>query len=115
MLTKSIRLPEDTSASVRKSLDGMDKRAQNIECFLIGQLAKNDTYKDIIDGSMILDRAIDMIRQAQNIIGKRAILVECSNNPNVMSFYLNNGFKHIGKNDDNKLEQMVYKLEKITN
>lgn len=62
---------------------------------------------------MILERAIDMIKQAQSIIGKRAILVECSNNPKVMKFYIDNGFKHIGHNDDNNLEQMIYKLNKV--
>lgn len=112
LLSKSIKLPKDMSKSKRKDLDGMDKNAEEIECYLIGQLAKNNTYEDIVDGSMVLDRAIDMIRKAQSIVGKRIVLIECSNSPKIMDFYMKNGFVHIGRNDENNLEQMILKLEK---
>lgn len=100
------------SKSKRKDLDGMDKNAEEMECYLIGQLEKNNTYEHIVDGSMVLDRAIDMIRKAQSIVGKRIVLVECSNSPKIIDFYMKNGFVHIGRNDENNLEQMILKLEK---
>ena len=112
LLTKTIKLPDNISGTKRKELDGMDKHAESIECFLIGQLAKNSLYESEITGKMILERAINMIKQAQSIIGKRAVLVECSDNPKVMKFYTDNGFKHIGHNDENNLEQMIHKLNR---
>lgn len=65
ILVKSLTLPSDMCGSKRRKLDGMDKKAEVMQCFLIGQFAKNYCYKDEINGSMILNRAIDYVRQAQ--------------------------------------------------
>lgn len=66
----------------------------NLPCILIAQLGKNYGYNDgkSIDGSEIMDMAIEKIQTAQSIVGGRIIYIECEDKPKLIDFYEKNGF-----------------------
>ncbi|MBW9145754.1 hypothetical protein KTC92_02560 [Clostridium sp. CM027] len=91
-------------------MDGLNKNAEELKCYLIGQLAKNDTYKDLIDGKEILDSALNIIQKCYEIMGMRVVLVECVSNKNLTDFYENNNFQLIGYDEKTELLQFVTTL-----
>lgn len=66
---------------------------------LIGQLGKNDTHKDLIDGATLLKYACDEVRKVQGIVGGRFVYLECEDKAFLKEFYLNNGFVEFGKRE----------------
>ena len=68
-------------------MDGINKNAEYIECYLIAQLGKNDYYKQDISGDELMEKALYLLRKVQEIIGKRVILIESVDNKKVLSFY----------------------------
>ena len=95
------------SASKIKKLDGINKKAKSIVCYLIGQLGKNDLYKDEIDGDTVLNYALELIDDARQIVGKKSALVECEDNVKLKVFYERNGFECIGKSEETGLLSYV--------
>lgn len=59
---------------------------------MIGQLGKNDVFKDNIDGHEIIEYALSIISKSFQYVGGRIILVECNDNDKIVSFYKKNGF-----------------------
>lgn len=116
LTTKPLIITEETNLSKNKvkDLDGINKNAKYIECYLIGQLGKNDFYKDEITGQELLNKALESLRQVQKIIGKRVVLVEAVDNPKVLKFYTDNNFEKIDeiitKQTNEKLHQMILKI-----
>jgi hypothetical protein len=47
------------------------EKNHGFSCVLDGQLAKNDTYKDCIEGAFLVDYALAVIRQVHEEIGGR--------------------------------------------
>ena len=106
-----LKVPEGTSASQVRRLDGLYSRKggdpiTEIPSFLIGQLAKNDTYASSISGSLLLEYALSAISSAEEIVGGRVVYIECRDIPKVISFYENNGFKVLRSDPDDGLIQM---------
>ena len=106
-----LRIPEGTSASQIKRLDGLYTRRGSepiteIPSFLIGQLAKNDTYTNGIAGNMLLEYALSVISAAEEFVGGRVVYIECRNIPKIIEFYESNGFKVLRKDPDDGLIQM---------
>jgi len=94
-----------------KELDGFSAKMDgeviyDFPVYLIGQVAKNDTYKNVINGEAIIDRAISVISFAQEMVGGRVVLVECENVPYLLDFYKKLGFKII-KEDADKYVQLI--------
>lgn len=107
--TKVLYLPEELSRSQRKKIDGLYNGVSEISSFLIGQIGKNDKYKDRISGAKILQIACEYIEEAANIIAGRVVLVEVKNNPKLIQFYENNNFRLLKNRAENeeKLLQMI--------
>ena len=106
-----LKLPESTSASQIRRLDGLYARKGSepiteIPSFLIGQLAKNDTYTSSISGALLLEYALSAIASAEEIVGGRVVYIECRDIPQVVSFYETNGFKVLRQDPDDGLIQM---------
>jgi hypothetical protein len=106
-----LKIPEGTSANQVRRLDGLYARKGSepiteIPSFLIGQLAKNDTYASEISGSLLLEYALSDIASAQEIVGGRVAYIECRDTPKVISFYEQNGFKILRRDPDDGLIQM---------
>ena len=105
-----LRIPEGTSATQIKRLDGLySKRGgesiTEIPSFLIGQLAKNDSSSSI-SGSMVLEYALSVISAAEEMVGGRVVYIECRDIPQIITFYENNGFKIFRCDPDDGLVQM---------
>jgi hypothetical protein len=94
-----------------KELDGFSAKMDgeviyDFPVYLIGQVAKNDTYKNEISGEAIIDCAISVISFAQDKVGGRVVLVECENVPYLLEFYKKLGFFAI-KEDADKYVQLI--------
>ena len=61
---------------------------------LIAQLGKNfaNGANKLITGQQLLDVVIDEITEIQKAVGGRFICVECEDTPNLLNFYMANGF-----------------------
>lgn len=100
------KLDEDKVMSIRqrKMLDGfMGKQGNKVithfPVYLIGQLARDEKYtQDELSGAVLLDTALDMIAEAQKIVGGRTVLVECQKE--LIPFYIKHGF------DEDALKKM---------
>jgi hypothetical protein len=109
---KSIDLAEDVSKSQRRKLDGLSKNADSLNVYLIGQLAKNDSYKDKVTGTELLNYAIPLIKNCMRIIGGRVVLVECKNQEKLVDFYKKQNFTILQETEDSKnMIQLVRTLK----
>jgi hypothetical protein len=94
-----------------KELDGFSAKIRGeaineFPVYLIGQLAKNDLYKDDIDGEIIIRQAMSVISSAQEKVGGRIILVECDEIPALVEFYETHSFSVI-RRDTDKFVQLI--------
>ena len=106
-----LRIPEGTSSSQIKRLDGLYTRRggepiSEIPSYLIGQLAKNDTNITSIQGALLLEYALSAISVAEEIVSGRVVHIECRDIPKVISFYEENGFKVLRQDPNDGLVQM---------
>lgn len=97
-----LKVPEVYSNRKRIKLDGISAKRNNkpiseFPVYLIGQLAKNDKYRNEINGSEVVENALAMILKAQHAVGGRIVLVECFDNDKLIKFYIENGFEIINK------------------
>lgn len=109
---KSLDIPKTTSRSQLKKKNSSIPRNDEdyiISCFLIGQLAKNDLYKSEITGSEIMSLAYLKIKEIQELIGGRVILLDVDkNHHSVINFYTNEGFRKVNMvSEDHAFIQMV--------
>ena len=90
-----------------KKLIGVgDGDATVLSCILLGQLARNDgiSYGKLPKG-FLFDQMLSMVYKGQDILGGRLLLAEC--NDDVIGYYESRGFRHLYKNNNNGLNQMV--------
>lgn len=119
------------SNSKRKKISRYSKynneiKGYNIALPLIGQIGKNYTnkYNELIKGDILLKLACNKIKEIQNTIGGRYVLLECEDKSCLREFYESNGFECIGKRNLEKDEldkntgkyllQMIKDLSKYT-
>ena len=80
--------------------------------YLIGQLGVDDFYREKHKnrnlGNLVLDYAMDIIQQSQNLVGGRFVLVDAINNSKVINFYKKNGF--IKFYDNKETIKMIYSI-----
>jgi hypothetical protein len=93
--TKAVQIDGKLPKSQIQKFDGMSKNAEIIDCYLIGQVGKNDLYKQEINGKTILDSAMDILEEAKSLIGRRVVLVESVDDEKVLKFYTDYGFTEI--------------------
>jgi len=94
-----------------RRLDGLyskrgGEQISEVPSYLIGQLAKNDSYKTQIDGSIVLEYAMSIISKAELLVGGRVVYIECRDIPMLIAFYERNGFKLLRRDPDDALLQM---------
>lgn len=94
------------SNSLSKKLSGGLNENDATKVFLIGQIGKNDIANNPISLEDILGYAIKYIKQASYLISGRVIILECENNPKLISLYEKYGFKLIETKDDKTLKTM---------
>ena len=94
-LTLKVICLEEMSKKEAKKLHLRDNsEKQYIPTYYIALLAKNDRYKDGIEGKRILFSAMEMIQSASEMVGGRVVWVEAKKQHGaVTAFYEMNGFK----------------------
>lgn len=115
---KSLQIPEGLSIRRRKELDGFSGKIHNepiteIPCYLIGQLARNDSVpRESLSGRDLIEEAQRIIMGAVQAVGGRYMMIECHNDPKLLAFYETNGFSEIARVADSGMPmvQMLCKL-----
>ncbi len=99
----------------RKEKLGVKNNQTHIATYYIALLAKNDTYKEKIEGKLILDSAMGKIAKAMKHVGGRITWVEAKKkNRKVIDFYIDNGFKEFQneKQEDGEYYSHLLKIIK---
>ncbi|CCJ34297.1 hypothetical protein [Caloramator australicus] len=108
-----LKVDEKFSNRKIKEFDGLSakihgERILEFPAILIGQLGKNDLYKDIIKGDEIMNYCLNTILDGQMCLGGRLIMLECKDVPYLIKFYESYGFRKIERDyKDNELLQFV--------
>ena len=102
----NMKIRDTVSRSRRKRLSGIFEDSET-PCYLIGQLAKNDTYEGDIQGKELIEYALSMFKIAHDLVGGRFVRVDCKNIPHLVEFYKANGFGELQTDDKTGLLQLV--------
>ncbi len=99
----SIILGDLTSGLDEKTMSvlrGYGKRdARSVGCYLIGQLARDDSYSHSdISGNEILREVLTRLSYARNIVGGRFVAIDCVKE--LIPFYERNGFVAVNQHAD---------------
>ncbi len=97
----------DIPGALWKKLRGVgDGDATVLSCILLGQLARNDkvTYEELPKG-FLFSQMLHQVYEGQKIIGGRLLLAECVDE--LIPYYNEKRFRHLYKNPNNGLNQMV--------
>lgn len=87
----------------------IDPESRVAQSYLIGQLSRSkDAPKGF--GIVLLKDAIDMIKDANLIVGCRLVRVDCVDR--LIDYYARFGFSNIRKNEAGDLNQMAYILRR---
>ncbi len=99
---------KDDRFTIRMNVDPGTRVAQS---YLIGQLSRSkDAPKGF--GKKLMKDAIDLIKDANIIVGCRLVRVDCEDK--LVDYYSKLGFREIKKNEDQDLKQMAYILRTET-
>jgi hypothetical protein len=100
---------ESLSGTAIKKLNGMSKTADTLKVYLIGQIGKNSLIQpNPIKLDMILSEIYNVIAQAQALIGGRVVILECEDQPKLITLYEKHGFKLIETNSGNDELRTMY-------
>lgn len=97
------------SQSKRKDMTAGEEDADTYSAYLIGHLAKSDNISYIM-GNYILDAAIDLILEAQKIVGGRLVYLDCKNEEKLKKLYTSYGFKFFNISKKTGLYQYYLKI-----
>ena len=100
LATKEIRIDADSiSKSLFKRLAASN--TEPTKTFLIGQLGKNSAIQsNPCNLPVILEEAFNKIEDARDVVGGRAVILECENEQSLIQLYERNGFKKLQQDED---------------
>lgn len=98
-----LKIPESLSNRKIKSLDGFNakihgERITEFPAILIGQLAKNDLYKENLSGFKLMQYCLSTLLDGQMRLGGRIVMLECKDIPYLICFYEQFGFIKLERN-----------------
>lgn len=106
-----LQLGDSISKTRRKKLHGLFQPDSDLVVgYLIGQLAKCDLYQKRIAGNLLIEIALDIIREAQLRVGGRFVIVECVPEEKLLLFYQTNGFIFLQNDPTDEMAQLAYFL-----
>ena len=108
ILSKTQQKKLGYSAAILKNGDLMTSS------FLLGQLGKNysDDIENLITGRELLTFAYDLFLKIKELINVKYIWLECQNEPKLISFYQNFGFKMLESlTSEEGLKVMIMELK----
>ena len=88
------------SKSMVKRIDGYSNNVNSAEAILIGQIGKDYNRRSEINGSEIIDYAINTVYAIHNLAGCRIVFLECLDNDKILKFYTDNGFVFLQKSGE---------------
>lgn len=93
-------LVSNVDESIMSVLRGYGKRdARSVGCYLIGQLARDDSYSHSdITGQEILREVLTRLAFVRDIVGGRFVAIDCVEE--LIPFYERNGFATVNKHAD---------------
>jgi hypothetical protein len=106
LLVKNFSFKEDVSGSIKNKLTG-SKKSSSFVTVLIAQLGRADTYKGIVDGSVILELALQHCKQINELSAVKVASVEYGDIGPLKKFYSDNGFNFLQKNETGNLMSYV--------
>jgi len=97
-----LKIPESFSNRRIKQLDGFNakirgERILEFPTILIGQLAKNDLYKDCLSGFELMQYCLSTLLDGQVRLGGRIVMLECKDIPYLIHFYEQFGFNKLDR------------------
>lgn len=109
---KHLELGEDISNRKRRQLHGLFLPQGNVVVgYILGQLGKNDTYRETVNGDQLIDTAMDIIQNsAQRAVGGRFVIVECVRHEKLLGFYERNGFRLLQVDPEDDMAQLVCQI-----
>jgi len=113
-----LKVPEELfSGRKTKHFDGFSskRRGSKITEFptiLIGQLGKNDIYKESITGVEVMQYCLATLLEGQARLGGRIVMLECRDVPHLIELYKDFGFQKLEKDyEEDELIQMIKILQ----
>lgn len=113
-----LKVPEELlSGRKTKVLDGFSSKIRGTKItefpsILIGQIAKNDLYRELISGREVMEYCLTTVFTGQAVLGGRIIMLECKDTPYIVDLYERFGFQKLEKEyEGNELLQMIKVLE----
>ena len=112
-----LKIPETLSNRKIKNFDGFNakingERITEFPAILIGQVGKNDLYKDQISGYELMQYCLNTLLDGQMRLGGRIVMLECKNVPYLLGFYENFGFSKLEKDyQSDELIQLIKILQ----
>lgn len=109
-----LKLPSNLTEEDIQKLDGYKgsirgKKLTSLPVILIGQLAKNNVYKNDISGDEILSHAISIATKSHKIVGGRMVMIDVKTDvEKLINFYARNGFRRIYDDPNSGFTQMIY-------
>lgn len=101
LIQEEVKIPKN---KIHK-LDGFNRKPNQLNCYLIGQIGKNLSLNpNTIKLPEIMEYAYTIIKEAQDRVGGRVILIECADNDKLKNLYSDIGFSYLQKDN---LVQMV--------
>lgn len=94
---KCMRIPDDTpfSANTRKKMN-IDPTTGVAQSYLLGQLGRSDDSRKGL-GACLLRDAIDIVKQANGLVGCRVLRVDCTDD--LLDYYRKHGFVLVTRSD----------------
>ena len=113
-----LKVPEEfLSGRKTKALDGFSSKIKGTKItefptILIGQVAKNDSYRELISGLEVMEYCLWTIFKGQAVLGGRIVMLECKDIPYIIDLYERFGFQKLEKEyEKDELLQMIKVLK----
>jgi predicted GNAT family N-acyltransferase len=113
-----LKVPEELlSGRKTKVLDGFSSKIRGSKItefptILIGQIGKNDLYRELISGFEVMEYCLSTVFKGQAVLGGRIIMLECKEIPYIVNLYERFGFQKLERDyKEDELLQMIKVLE----
>lgn len=112
-----LKIPPNYSNRKIKEFDGFNakisgEKITEFPAILIGQVGKNDLYKDKISGYDVMQYCLNTLLDGQMRLSGRIILLECKDVPYLIQFYRQFGFVRLEKDyQEDELVQLIKILQ----
>ncbi len=112
-----LKIPDNLYNRTIENLDGFNAKIRGeviteLPTILIGQIGKNDTYKDEISGDDLMQYCLNIILEGQSRVGGRIIMLECKDIKVLTDLYEKFGFTKVDKDyEEDELIQYIRILQ----